>query len=235
LRESAETMPTHMDHIKLVVVGDSGVGKSSFIKGIINQAPVPYLHSTIGCNVEILAYPYSVRHNSDRDIFLEFWEVGVAQGHRHSRSIFYNNLSALILVHDLSNRKSFLNLKKWLKEVMNSGKQELTGVSVRGSKDIHDFHLSSNTGSIPILVVGTKDEGLIEQNINRSALHIGLSEDSDIFFLEIDTLAPNHLLASSSKWNVLNTFFDKVIGNKFCVEKKNIPLEYGDHWRGRKR
>jgi len=225
-----------MDHIKLVVVGDSGVGKSSFVNGIINQAPIPHPHSTIGCNVEVLSYPYSTRHSPDRDVFLEFWEVGGAQGHRHSRSIFYSNLNALILVHDLSNRKSFLNLKKWLREVMNSGKQELTGVSIRGPKEINDFHLTSNPGSIPILVVGTKeDEGLDEQSNNRSAFHIGLTEDCDVFFLEINTMAPSQLLATSNKWNVLNSFFEKAIENRFCLERKNVNQEYGDHWRGRKR
>lgn len=33
----------------------------------------------------------------------------------------------LIVVHDLANRKSFLNLQKWVTEVLNAGRQELTG------------------------------------------------------------------------------------------------------------
>ena len=64
-----------MDRIKLVVVGDSGVGKSSFINGIINQTPHYHPHSTIGCTTEVLAYSYSGRHGHQRDVFLEFWEV----------------------------------------------------------------------------------------------------------------------------------------------------------------
>lgn len=228
-------MPTHMNHIKVVVVGDSGVGKSSFVKGIINQVAIPHQHSTIGCNVELLAYSYSMNQSLDRDVFLEFWDVGGAQGHRHSRSIFYSNSNALILVHDLSNRKSFLNLKKWLREVMNSGKQELTGVSVRGHQENNDFNLSSN-GSIPILVVGTKeDEGLVEQSNNRSSFHLGLTEDIGIFFLEINALATNQLSATSKKWNVLNSFFQKAVENKFSLDRKMSSQDYGDHWRGRKR
>ena len=35
------------------------------------------------------------------------------------RSIFFNNVNGIILVHDLTNNKSLQNLSKWLNEVLN--------------------------------------------------------------------------------------------------------------------
>jgi len=230
-------MAAHMDRIKLVVVGDSGVGKSSLINGIVKQVPHYHPHSTIGCSVEVLEFSYTGHQGHHRDVFLEFWEVGGAQGHRDSRSIFYSNPNGLILVHDLNNRKSFLNLKKWLQEVMNSGRQELTGVSVRGSKEKYDYNLTSvtNVGTIPILVVGTKgDQTQSEQTNNRSAFHIGLAEDSDIFFCEMNSFIQGQLTPTSNKWNILNSFFEKVIENRFYPGGRNLTQE-SDYWRGRKR
>jgi len=230
-------MAAHMDRLKLVVVGDSGVGKSSFINGIVNQVPLNHPSSTIGCSVEVLEYAYTGHHGHRRDVFLEFWEVGGARGHRDSRSIFYTNPNGLILVHDLTNRKSFLNLKKWVEEAMSAGKEELTGVSVRGSKEKYDYNLASvtNVGSVPILVVGTKeDQGHSVQTNNRSAFHIGLADDSDIFFCEINSCMQTQLVSTSAKWNTLNSFFEKVIETRFYPGGRNLTQD-SDYWRGRKR
>ena len=231
-------MAAHMDRLKLVVVGDSGVGKSSFISGIVNQSPLNHPSSTIGCSVEVLEYSYTGHHGQHREVFLEFWEIGGAQGHRDSRSIFYTNPNGLILVHDLTNRKSFLNLKKWVEEATSGGKEELTGVSIRGSKEKYDYNIASaatNVRSIPILVVGTKeDQGQRVQTNNRSAFHIGLADDSDVFFCEINSSLQSQLASSSPKWNVLNSFFQKVVTNRFYPSGKSSVQE-SDNWRGRKR
>ena len=42
----------------------------------------------------------------------ELFDVGGSQAHRNSRHVFYNNIAGVILVHDLSNRKSQRNLDK---------------------------------------------------------------------------------------------------------------------------
>ena len=48
---------------------------------------------------------------------LELLDVGGSQSHQNSRHVFYNNFHGIVLVHDLTNRKSQLNLEKWLAEV----------------------------------------------------------------------------------------------------------------------
>ena len=176
-------MAAHMDRFKLLVVGDCGVGKTSFVHGVVHQSPLQNPSSTIGCNVEVLAYSSSAGGRGDRDVFLEFWDVGGSSGHRNSRSIFYSGIDGLIVVHDLSNRKSFLNLQKWVREAFNSSRQEFTGITVsassantsnssinhdRGNDDYYGdddggkgegpsrgFNSGSTT---PVLVLGTKED-----------------------------------------------------------------------------
>lgn len=235
-------MAAHMDRLKLVVVGDSGVGKSSFIQGIVNQEPHHYPHSTIGCSVEVLEYAYTGHHGHRRNVFLEFWEVGGARGHRDSRNVFYANPNGLVLVHDLTNRKSFHNLKKWVEEVWGEDRQELTGVSVRGKEKYHnDYALTSavtNTvgRSVPVLVVGTRDGGQghnggEHSNNNRSAFHIGLTEESDIFFCDMNSLVQTELVSTSSKWTTLNSFFEKVVEKRFYPGGRNLTQD-SEYWRG---
>jgi GTPase SAR1 family protein len=50
-------------------------------------------------------------------LFTELLDIGGSHSHRNCRHVFYNNFHGIILVHDLSNRKSQQNLEKWLAEV----------------------------------------------------------------------------------------------------------------------
>jgi GTPase SAR1 family protein len=49
---------------------------------------------------------------------IEFWDVGGHRNYQDARSVFYNNINGIILVHDLSNKKSLLHLKNWLDELV---------------------------------------------------------------------------------------------------------------------
>jgi len=77
-----------------------------------------------------------------KTFFVDLWDVGGSQGHANSRSIFYNGLNGIILVHDLSNRKSEGNLSRWLAEIFASSDEE--------------FDPEQFLHHPPILVVGTK-------------------------------------------------------------------------------
>lgn len=238
-------MSAHMDRLKLIVVGDCGVGKTSFVHGVTCQTPLNNPSSTIGCNVEVLAYTYDGNGSRSREVFLEFWDVGGSSGHRNSRSFFYNNIDGLIVVHDLSNRKSFLNLAKWVREVLNSGKQELTGITVGSGTDrryldnsYDEDDIRGPIGSVPVLVVGTKEDqnsGTMDQ-ANRSARHIGLTEESDVTFFSINCLQEGQLSTSSNKWNHLHLYFSKVIENRFNVTgNRRLQESNSEYWRGRKK
>ena len=73
-------------------------------------------------------HEYQQGSTQEKSIFVELWDVGGSTSHRNSRNIFYNNINGVILVHDLSNKKSINNLRKWFGELLNSGKQDFTGM-----------------------------------------------------------------------------------------------------------
>ena len=50
-------------------------------------------------------------------MFAELWDVGGSRRFESSRPLFYGGADALLLVHDLGNRRSYRNLKTWLREV----------------------------------------------------------------------------------------------------------------------
>ncbi|XP_065649606.1 rab-like protein 3 isoform X2 [Hydra vulgaris] len=227
-------MAAHMDRIKLLVLGDSGVGKSTFVNSLVSQSPCYNCSSTIGASIEVLPYTYSGQHGHSRDVFLEFWDVGGSSGNKHSRGIFYSNVNGLILVHDLSNRKSFTNLQFWLKEVLNAGRQEMTGVSISGAKERNSTHFEENIIRFPILVLGLKEGQTSQDQSYKTTSHIGLTDDTEVFFVDMNCFQESQLLTTSNKWNALSSYFEKVIENRFYPSGRNFTQE-NEYWRGRKK
>lgn len=67
--------------------------------------------------------------------------------HKNTRSVFYQLINGIILVHDVTNRKSLDNLKNWLYEIINkeSGKD-----TIKGSFADQDFDSEQFLGSCQV-------------------------------------------------------------------------------------
>ncbi|VDQ03317.1 unnamed protein product [Trichobilharzia regenti] len=103
---------------KVVVGGDSGVGKTALVHLICNQQPLLHPSYTIGCSVDIKVHLCKSDPTKERPYFIELWDIGGSNGHANTRSIFYQNLHGLILVYDCTNSKSQANLRKWLCDIL---------------------------------------------------------------------------------------------------------------------
>ena len=149
--------------VRILVVGDSGVGKSSLLRALCRSSlsssssrVEPSRSWTIGCDVHVLLQSQG-RDNDE--LFVEFLDVG---GHCHyelSRHVFYYDVHGVMFVHDLSNAKSGDHLRSWSREV--STIQRLKGCVVPG----HEGALLT-LHQVPKLVVGSKKD-LVETSHRR--------------------------------------------------------------------
>lgn len=75
---------------------------------------------TVGCTVEVKLHEYKQGTSSQNTFFIELFDVGGSIHHKNTRGVFYYpGTNGIILVHDLTNRKSQENLKNWLLEILN--------------------------------------------------------------------------------------------------------------------
>ena len=199
--------------IRILTIGDSGVGKTSLIYKICHNTPTNTpLKWTFGCDVQVkLVIPSTgcSRGTSSDDsspCFIEFIDVGCHEKCKISRKLYFSNIDAIILVYDMSNRKSFLNIRKWIaelsREIVNPASNSRE-YNFRGSKrpDIH--HRSSATGGgfndkmpvknvadnlqpkiekmlcfLPVLVVGNKSDMVRKQADAKTVKAFGYNNTS---------------------------------------------------------
>ncbi|KAJ7514725.1 hypothetical protein O6H91_23G056700 [Diphasiastrum complanatum] len=115
--------------VRVLVVGDAGVGKSSIVQLLVSGGPVKNPQRTIGCavDVKLLTYKDTSRTSSSantencQDFFVELWDVSGNEFYENCRSVFYSQINGVIFVHDLSQRKTKTNLQKWATEVASLG------------------------------------------------------------------------------------------------------------------
>ena len=117
---------------------------------------------------------------------------------------------SIVLVHDLTNRKSCLNLDKWLAEVMRAevGYTKYSGAWDGAVTDVGEVN-------IPLLVVGTKVD---EANGSRLPLHNRRSDIAE----ELGT--QSSIGPGTSAATKLSRFFDKVITRQFYTDPRRSSV-----------
>ncbi len=97
--------------MKIKMVGDSGVGKTSIImryaEGTFSDTTAP----TIGVD-----YKNAMITIGGKKIKLVIWDTAGQERYRTLTSAYYKGTNALCVVFDVSSRESFESLDKWLKE-----------------------------------------------------------------------------------------------------------------------
>ena len=97
---------------KIIIVGDSGVGKSCLsIKASRNYFE-DFYSPTVG--FEFLTFNVKIE---DQNIKLQIWDTCGQEVYRSLISSFYRSASLAIIVYSIDNEDSFTNIEKWLNDI----------------------------------------------------------------------------------------------------------------------
>lgn len=195
-----------IDRVRVMVLGDSGVGKTSFVHLAALGEPIKSPSWTVGCSVEVKLHEYKEGTPEQTTYFIEFWDVGGSNNHRNTRHVFYNPCHGIILVHDLTNRKSEEHLNNWLQELMNRD----NNASLNSVKSFDELDSENFLGAmqIPILVIGTK---LDQEEKKLTTRPLGFASRFGADEISLDCRQARYLAAGTSNAVKLSRFFDKVI------------------------
>lgn len=144
---------TPSGQVRVLVLGDSGVGKTSLVQLMLHGKPVIKPRRTVGCSVEVKHITCADSNSSssssltgkERDFFVEIWDLSGHERYKDCRSLFYSQINGVIFVHDLSQRKTKVSLQKWATEV-----------STRGTFSAPMSTFNAAGIPVPYLVIGNK-------------------------------------------------------------------------------
>jgi len=207
------------NRVRILVVGDSGVGKTSLVQLICTGKAPAHPAWTVGCSVEIKLHEFKAGTPDEMPYFLELVDVGGSRSHQNARVVFYTPCHACILVHDLSNRKSLENLQNWLSEILLYASTECEKVLVSpqrvATKSPLDEELRTGEPEFPLLIVGTKQD-LIGSAQNLTKFSSSIASKFFCDEIRLNCYDPKCLAAGSTNSLKLSRFFDQVIQKQYC-------------------
>jgi len=110
---STQALPNPDDLVlKVILVGDSGVGKSCLLKSFMGDPFKGAYVSTIGVDFEIK--PVQI---DGKTVNLQIWDTAGQERFRTITTSYYRSADAILLSFDLSDERSFTNLDAWLDDV----------------------------------------------------------------------------------------------------------------------
>ncbi len=118
---------------KIVLVGDSGVGKSNLLSRFTKNEF--FLESKPTLGVEFATK--SIEHQGAR-IKAQIWDTAGQERFRAITSAYYRGAMGALVVYDISKRQSFEGLPRWLEEIRAFSERNLVLVLVGNKTDLNN-------------------------------------------------------------------------------------------------
>jgi len=128
------------DLFKILLIGDSAVGKSSLLMRFTEAKFTPNFISTIGID-----FKAKTVNLDQKRIKLQVWDTAGQERFRTITTAYFRSAVGIVLVYDVTNADSFQNLNLWIKAIEMHG-----------------------TGDVVLLLVGNKIDVVEKIVVDRS-------------------------------------------------------------------
>ncbi|KAK3735366.1 hypothetical protein QZH41_000459 [Actinostola sp. cb2023] len=116
---------------KLLLIGDSGVGKSSLLLRFADDAFSDCYISTIGVDFKIRTVKVG-----GKTVKLQIWDTAGQERFRTLTTAYYRSAHGVILVYDVNDKDTFIHLEGWIGEVGKNARDTINILLVGNKCDI---------------------------------------------------------------------------------------------------
>ncbi|RZC20135.1 Ras-related protein RABD2a isoform B [Glycine soja] len=116
---------------KLLLIGDSGVGKSCLLLRFADDSYIESYISTIGVDFKIRTV-----EQDGKTIKLQIWDTAGQERFRTITSSYYRGAHGIIIVYDVTDEDSFNNVKQWLSEIDRYASDNVNKLLVGNKSDL---------------------------------------------------------------------------------------------------
>lgn len=118
---------------KIVLIGDSAVGKSNLLARFARDEFYPNSKSTIG--VEFQTQKLDI---NGKEVKAQIWDTAGQERFRAVTSAYYRGAVGALLVYDISRRLTFENIGRWLNELQTHSDMNVVTILVGNKSDLKD-------------------------------------------------------------------------------------------------
>uniref|UniRef100_A0A8C4R2I7 small monomeric GTPase n=1 Tax=Eptatretus burgeri TaxID=7764 RepID=A0A8C4R2I7_EPTBU len=127
-RPNGQSAGSKMCQFKLVLLGESAVGKSSLVLRFVKGQFHEFQESTIGA-----AFLTQTVCLDDTTVKFEIWDTAGQERYHSLAPMYYRGAQAAIVVYDITNQDSFTRAKNWVKELQRQANPNIV-IALAGNK-----------------------------------------------------------------------------------------------------
>ena len=188
----------------IITIGDSKVGKSAIIYRYIENSFSPESASTIGYNQS----SKELTMKDNEKIILNITDTAGQEQYKSLAFQYVKNISTVLFVFDLSDKKTFNNIKQW----------------------IQFFNDNTSDINIPKYLIGNKKD--LEREVNEDMIEIFLEENKDFIYKETSAKESN-IEINDLFQEIAEKLYDMNKENQYFKTSKNKKMKL-DRKKGNK-
>ena len=136
--EESETDLKNLISLKILLIGDSLVGKTSLLlKYVDDFFPEEHI-ATIG-----IEYKDKIINKDGYNIRLQIWDTAGQERFNSITKNIYRNTNGVLFVYDVTNRKSYNSMKNWIKDTEKIDK-DIKGIILANKIDLEEREVNTD-------------------------------------------------------------------------------------------
>lgn len=122
--------------IKLLMIGDSGVGKTCLLLRYANDSFSPTFITTIGIDFKIKTIELD-----GKVIKLQIWDTAGQERFRTITTSYFRGAQGILLVYDVTDRGSFENIRNWVAQIQQHADLNVNKVLIGNKCDVPEAQI----------------------------------------------------------------------------------------------
>jgi small GTP-binding protein len=120
--------------VKLVLLGDSGVGKSCIVLRFVRGQFDPTSKVTVGAS--FLSQTIALQDSTT--VKFEIWDTAGQERYAALAPLYYRGAAVAVIVYDITSPESFTKAQYWVKELQKHGSPDIVMALVGNKADLHE-------------------------------------------------------------------------------------------------
>jgi len=185
---------------KIILIGDSGVGKTNILSRYTSNYFSDSSKSTVGVELGC-----KIEEVNGTKVKIQVWDTAGQERYKSITKTYYKGAKGALIVYDISRKESFNNVDKWIGDLKEFGEEDVCVILVGNKCDLEDMRQVSTD----------------EVSKKAEQYSVGFCETSALSAKNIDTAFQMLIKKVSEK--IPN--MDDKYGNKSSVVNTGVSLD----------
>jgi small GTP-binding protein len=127
--------------LKLIIVGDSSVGKTNILTRYTKNVFSDDSKATIG-----VEFGTKILDLNDHKIKLQIWDTAGQERYKAVTVAYYKGSKGAFVVYDVTNKSTFHSLENWINDIRKNGDKETCIILIGNKTDLQNREVTYDQG-----------------------------------------------------------------------------------------